>query len=134
MAYSRHAARLRIWQIEAQLTDRLISLLAFDAPAVTRAAWQRELRTALARLAMVRLKPDARPIPEEWLWRWLRDGLDDDPMHVDHWLDDCAEPGLRRGPRCGAEIADRIESFYRTLAGRLARGEEADNLIEELGR
>jgi hypothetical protein len=83
MAYPRHAARLRIWQIEAQLTDRLISLLAFDAPAVTRAAWQRELRTALARLAMVRLKPDARPIPEEWLWRWLRDGLDDDPMHVE---------------------------------------------------
>jgi hypothetical protein len=135
MAFGRSAAHYRALLVEMRASERLVGLLAFDGPPGALAVWRRELRWQVRRLAMVRLRPDARPVPEAWLVRWLL--ADDEPVPmVARTLEHLQErqDGLARNGRPAEVIAAAVERFHRELAARLAREEPVKALVEEVGR
>jgi hypothetical protein len=130
---TRRTARTFVVAFVAKTDDLVVSLLAYDGPMAARVAWRHNLRTQIAWIGRARLRPDGRPIPEPWLRRWLFYALDDEPArYVADLIEADAELGYERNDRTPEEIAILIERFYRALAGRLARGESAADLVERL--
>lgn len=134
MSFRRKKAEQVVTGLERQINLHLLKLLAFDAAPETRAHWKTELDEWLTQIAVIRLKPDNRPIPARAAFEWLYDepfgGSEEENASAMIRL--LERRGLRRNAEGAAAISARLRAWHTALAERLARGDAGEDLPGDL--
>jgi hypothetical protein len=134
MSFRRKKAEQVVTGLERQINYHLLKLLAFDAAPETREHWRTELDEWLSQVAVIRLKPENKPIPARAAYEWLFDEPfgGSEEQNVAIMIRFLERRGLRRNGASAAEVAARLRALHEALAERVARGDAGADLLAAL--
>jgi hypothetical protein len=133
MAYPRKYVENIIIGLEDPLNEHLVKLLSFDFPTEQRGRFRREVRTWLAKIQRLRLKPGSRT----GSFKFYYDLLFDYPFRGVELQNTRTMMGLiseeygLRPTKSPEELAEWLQQFHARLADRLYHGETVLDLVPD---
>jgi hypothetical protein len=133
MAYPRKYVENIIIGLEDPLNEHLVKLIGFDFPAEQRAHFRREVRTWLAKVQRLRMKPDSRT----GSFKFYYDLLFDYPFggvelqNTRTMMDLIGEEYGLHPTKSPQELAEWLQQFHATLAERLHQGQTVLDLVPD---
>lgn len=134
MAFRRKKAEQIVTGLERQINYHLLKLLGFEAAPETRAHWKSELDEWLSQVAVIRLKPDSKPLPAKLVYEWLFDEPfgGSEVANTSVMLDFLSRRGLVRSDANPSAVAAALAQIHRELALRIARNDPGTDIISAL--
>jgi hypothetical protein len=131
MSFRKKKAEQIVTGLERQINYHLLKLLGFDAAPETRAHWKVELDEWLSQIAVIKLKPDNKPIPRKLAFEWLYDEPfgGSEEQNTALMLGFVGRKGLTRNAETSAVIAAKLKEIHEQLAQRIARNNAGEDII-----
>jgi hypothetical protein len=133
MAYPRKYVENIIIGLEDPLNEHLVKLVGFDFPAEERGHFRREVRTWLAKIQRLRLKPDSRTGSFKFYYDLLFDypfgGVE--VQNVRTMLQLIAEEYGLEPAKSPEELVEWLQQVHSRLADRLHRGQAVLDLVPD---
>ncbi len=132
-AYPRKYVENIIIGLEDPLNEHLVKLVGFDFPAEQRGHFRRELRTWLAKIQRLRMKPDNRTGSFKFYYDLLFDypfgGVEVQNLRT--ILDLISEVYGLHPTKSPEELAEWLKQFHAVLADRLHHGQTVLDLLPD---
>jgi hypothetical protein len=133
MAYPREYVENIIIGLEDPLNEHLVKLVGFDFPAEQRSHFRREVRTWLAKIQRLRMKPDSRTgsfkFYYDLLFNYPFGGVE--VQNTRTMMDLISEEYGLRPTKPPDELAEWLRHFHSRLADRLHHGQTVLDLVPE---
>src|SRR5215831_4098333 len=133
MAYPRKYVENIIIGLEDPLNEHLVKLVGFDFPTEQRGHFRREVRTWLAKIQRLRMKPDSRTGSYKFYYDLLFDypygGVEVQNMRA--MIDLVREEYGLAPSKSPEELVDWLQRFHATLADRLHNGQAVLDLVPD---
>ena len=133
MAYPRKYVENIIIGLEDPLNEHLVKLVGFDFPTEQRGHFRREVRTWLAKIQRLRMKPDSRTGSFKFYYDLLFDypfgGVEVQNMRT---MMDLISEGYSLEPtKPPEELVEWLRQFHSRLADRLQHGQTVLDLMPD---
>lgn len=133
MAYPRKYVENIIIGLEDPLNEHLVKLIGFDFPTEPRAPFRREVRTWLAKIQRLRMKPDSRTGSFKFYYDLLFDypfgGVE--VQNTRTIMDLVSEEYDLRPTKSPEELVEWLKQFHAKLAERLHHGQAVLDLVPD---
>jgi len=133
MAYPRKYVENIIIGLEDPLNEHLVKLVGFDFPTEQRAHFRREVRTWLAKIQRLRMKPDSRrgsfKFYYDLLFEYPFGGVEVQNMRT--IIDLVSEEYGPQPTKSPEALAEWLQQFHAKLADRLHKGEAVLDLVPD---
>jgi hypothetical protein len=133
MAYPRKYVENIIIGVEDPLNQHLVKLVGFDFPAEQRGHFRREVRTWLAKIQRLRVKPDSRTGSFKFYYDLLFDypfgGVEIQNMRT--MMDLIREEYDLAPAKSPEELVEWLRQFHTRLADRLHHGQAVLDLVPD---
>jgi hypothetical protein len=133
IAYPRKYVENIIIGLEDPLNEHLVKLVGFDFPAEQRCHFRREVRTWLAKIQRLRMKPDGRTGSFKFYYDLLFDypfgGVEIQNMRT--IMDLISDEYSLHPTKSPVELAESLRQFHAQLAERLHHGQTVLDLIPD---
>ncbi len=133
MAYPREYVENIIIGLEDPLNEHLVKLVGFDFPAEQRSHFRRDVRTWLAKIQRLRMKPDSRTgsfkFYYDLLFNYPFGGVE--VQNTRTMMDLISEEYGLRPTKPPDELAEWLRHFHSRLADRLHHGQTVLDLVPE---
>jgi|SRR5215510_6032308 len=133
MAYPRKYVENIIIGLEDPLNEHLVKLVGFDFPTEQRGHFRREVRTWLAKIQRLRMKPDSRTGSFKFYYDLLFDypfgGVEVQNMRT--MMDLISEEYSLEPTKPPEELVEWLRQFHSRLADRLQHGQTVLDLMPD---
>ena len=133
MAYPRKYVENIIIGLEDPLNEHLVKLIGFDFPNEQRTHFRREVRTWLAKIQRLRMKPDSRTGSSKFYYDLLFDypfgGVE--VQNTRTIMDLVSEEYDLRPTKSPEELVEWLKQFHTKLAERLHHGQAVLDLVPD---
>lgn len=133
MAYPRKYVENIIMGLEDPLNEHLVKLVGFDFPTEQRGHFRREVRTWLAKIQRLRMKPDSRTGSFKFYYDLLFDypfgGVEIQNMRT--IMDLISDEYSVHPTKSPKELAEWLKQFHARLADRLHHGQTVLDLMPD---
>ena len=133
MAYPRKYIENIIIGLEDPLNEHLVKLIGFDFPTEQRAHFRREVRTWLAKIQRLRMKPDSRRVHSSSITIYcsiIRSG-GVEIQNTRTIMNLVSEEYDLRPTKSPEELAEWLKQFHAKLAERLHHGQAVLDLVPD---
>jgi hypothetical protein len=134
MAFRKRKVEQIVTSLERPINYHLLKLLAFDAAEETRAHWRVEVTNWLRQIAVIKIKPDNKPIPQHLVYEWLYDEPfgGSEVSNTAMMLGFLEEDGLIRNGVSAEDVAVRLRLIHVQIAERIAHNNPGNDIIAGL--
>jgi hypothetical protein len=134
MAFRKKKAEQIVMGLERPINYHLLKLLGFQASPEARAHWKTELDEWLSQIAVIKLKPDNKPISTKLAFEWLYDEPfgGSEEQNTTFMLNFLARKGLIRNAETAAIICEKLKSIHEQLAEQIAQNKSGAHVIAAL--